>query len=346
MDEILGVIIDPEGMSFNDLKPIYKEFLLKLSVTLTKDELYQRSKMIMRRHLKKKQMRRNATSPTNHHHVLVSSNKFKRRLKHIFQKNLKFHKLIKNKKLGKTQGPPVKTVESSISTSSYDTRHFTPKEEPRNYRKKTDNQKKKQDRTSTSEESDFFSMRRNKNNNQNRNSSSGYVSCSECSYDSDTCTCTSADKCYCSLGNNNKKTTCCDCQPDVRFCGCDTDSCNESNKCYCNSNRRRNSILDQLKQRGFIPMENHRPVCKRTSNSKSTTSLEYMHNPIEAYYEKLKTRSVVVEKKHRSDQDYEFHRNLRNRALYAVGQQQQNHRHGRPASMRSYSSVKYGAKGG
>lgn len=41
-------------MSFNDLKPIYKEFLLKLAVTLTKDELYQRSKSIMRRQKKKK----------------------------------------------------------------------------------------------------------------------------------------------------------------------------------------------------------------------------------------------------------------------------------------------------
>ena len=42
-------ISDPEGMSFNDLKPLYKEFLLKLAATLTQDELYQRSASIMRR---------------------------------------------------------------------------------------------------------------------------------------------------------------------------------------------------------------------------------------------------------------------------------------------------------
>lgn len=41
--------LDPEGMSFNDLKPLYKEFLLKLAATLTQDELYQRSASIMRR---------------------------------------------------------------------------------------------------------------------------------------------------------------------------------------------------------------------------------------------------------------------------------------------------------
>lgn len=60
MDDILNAIINSDGMSFNDLKPIYKEFLLKLAVTLTKDELYQRSKSIMRRQKKKKLKRKNS----------------------------------------------------------------------------------------------------------------------------------------------------------------------------------------------------------------------------------------------------------------------------------------------
>lgn len=49
-------------MSFNDLKPIYKEFLLKLAVTLTQDELFQRSKNIMWRQKKKKQKRKASLS--------------------------------------------------------------------------------------------------------------------------------------------------------------------------------------------------------------------------------------------------------------------------------------------
>lgn len=61
LDDILNAIIDSDGMSFNDLKPIYKEFLLKLAVTLTKDELYQRSKSIMRRQ-KKKKLRKKTTN--------------------------------------------------------------------------------------------------------------------------------------------------------------------------------------------------------------------------------------------------------------------------------------------
>lgn len=62
LDEILNAIINSDGMSFNDLKPIYKEFLLKLAVTLTKDELYQRSKSIMRRQKKKKLRRKNSNA--------------------------------------------------------------------------------------------------------------------------------------------------------------------------------------------------------------------------------------------------------------------------------------------
>jgi len=65
LDEILNAIINTDGMSFNDLKPIYKEFLLKLAVTLTKDELYQRSKSIMRRQKKKKLKRKTSSAKTH-----------------------------------------------------------------------------------------------------------------------------------------------------------------------------------------------------------------------------------------------------------------------------------------
>ena len=50
-------------MSFNDLKPLYKEFLLKLASTLTQDELYQRSASIMRRR-RRPQRRRSTNRPS------------------------------------------------------------------------------------------------------------------------------------------------------------------------------------------------------------------------------------------------------------------------------------------
>lgn len=167
LDDILSVIIDPEGMSFNDLKPIYKEFLLKLSLTLTKDELYQRSKSIMRRQKKKLLRRNNSNNMRRNHRILVGGKI--RRLKHVFQRNLRMKMAKKNRpsSLNRKFDIPaqvdMKLPESSISTSSYDTRQFRPKEElnvnkKQSYRKKSGEIKKhKRDRTSTSEESDFFS---------------------------------------------------------------------------------------------------------------------------------------------------------------------------------------------
>ncbi|VVC36818.1 Hypothetical protein CINCED_3A016259 [Cinara cedri] len=61
MDEILNAIINVEGMSYNDLKPIYREFLIKLAMTLTKDELYQRTKVIMTEQKRKRNNKRRKT---------------------------------------------------------------------------------------------------------------------------------------------------------------------------------------------------------------------------------------------------------------------------------------------
>lgn len=85
-------------------------------------------------------------------------------------------------------------------------------------------------------------------------SSSGYVSCSECSYDSESCTCISADKCYCSLSRPSPghETV----RKNATVCACDTDSCSDSNKCYC-TRRSMNqpTILEQLRQHGIVPSE-------------------------------------------------------------------------------------------
>lgn len=59
---------------------------------------------------------------------------------------------------------------------------------------------------------------------------SSYVSCSECSYDSDNCTCNSADRCYCSLGavDINAKLNKAEEEQHRR-----SPSCNSDDKCYC-----------------------------------------------------------------------------------------------------------------
>lgn len=83
-------------------------------------------------------------------------------------------------------------------------------------------------------------------------SSSGYVSCSECSYDSESCTCVSADKCYCSLSRRIPATPV---PGNTVVCACDTDSCSESNKCYCARKPIQPTILEQLRQKGIVPSE-------------------------------------------------------------------------------------------
>lgn len=48
MDDVLKTIVNKDRMSFNDLSPAYKEMVMKLALTLSKDEIFQRSKNIMR----------------------------------------------------------------------------------------------------------------------------------------------------------------------------------------------------------------------------------------------------------------------------------------------------------
>lgn len=98
-------------------------------------------------------------------------------------------------------------------------------------------------------------------------SSSGYVSCSECSYDSESCTCVSADKCYCSLSRRVSAPVA---PGPTIVCACDTDSCSESNKCYCPRKPTVHpSIMEQLRQSGIMPRDNSMSRCSINNKSKS-----------------------------------------------------------------------------
>ncbi|XP_054725868.1 uncharacterized protein LOC129235845 [Anastrepha obliqua] len=182
LDEILYAIIDADGMSFNDLKPIYKEFLLKLAVTLTKDELFQRSKNIMRRQRKKKRQS-NASIPQKKSKTLIFGTKSLKKVFHLGQ-------------FRSCRGKPVKLPRSKKAEDQNRFPHEAQTNKPSVLGRPHDQQ---QARIATS--GSDVSLVRNDNTLRglNRNSSSGYVSCSECSYDSEACTCSSADRCYCSL---------------------------------------------------------------------------------------------------------------------------------------------------
>ncbi|XP_078032726.1 uncharacterized protein LOC144467685 [Augochlora pura] len=240
VDDILAAIIDPEGMSFNDLKPLYKEFLLKLAATLTQDELYQRSASIMRR--RRRPQRRRSSRRT-----CLLGRAIKRSVSRLKGGPTEFTSVI---------FPARRLNDSFGSSSSCDVRN--------NHRNRVLANRLVNRRSSwrmnkpggchtTSEDSDTCRrLSRSVGATANR-SSSGYVSCSECSYDSESCTCVSADKCYCSL---SRRVTA---QPRIVanavVCSCDTDSCSESNKCYCARQPAQPTILEQLRQRGIVPSE-------------------------------------------------------------------------------------------
>lgn len=63
--------------------------------------------------------------------------------------------------------------------------------------------------------------------------SSSYVSCSECSYDSDNCTCNSADRCYCSLGAGDINAKLNKAEEEQQQQERRSPSCNSDDKCYC-----------------------------------------------------------------------------------------------------------------
>lgn len=230
MDEILNAIIDAEGMSFNDLKPIYKEFLLKLAVTLTKDEIFQHSKAIMKKQ-KKKILRRNSMFQNKRRKILKGASGLRMVFRLPFGKDIRSKD---NKPLGCEELAKDPVSESSVSTSSYDLRQFRPKEPmlpPPKRQASRQRQSKRSDkmvhvskrtgksrpgeRTSTSEDSDFLTLS-NRLGCQNRNSSSGYVSCSEC--ESESC----VDRCYCSLKGGSKS------------------------KCYCSAMETKDSAKSKL----------------------------------------------------------------------------------------------------
>merc|ERR1719400_2914835 len=54
IDDVLRRVISPNGMSFNDIKPVYRELLLKLAMTMSQDEIFERSKTIMAHNKKSK----------------------------------------------------------------------------------------------------------------------------------------------------------------------------------------------------------------------------------------------------------------------------------------------------
>uniref|UniRef100_A0A8D8VY56 PID domain-containing protein n=1 Tax=Cacopsylla melanoneura TaxID=428564 RepID=A0A8D8VY56_9HEMI len=250
LDEILDVILNTDGMSFNNLKPIYKEFIVKLALILTKDEFYDKCKVIMNKQRKRKKK--------------LKKKKVLNRFIHS-----EFNSLLscgKKKVLRKT---------SSIYKNTL--------------MKKRSFAKKRKHSQKILRSKDDKSMLLNCNEVY---TSSGYFTYSECTYNTDSCTCISAEKCYCSHSSrgismspqmtmlqrnrpsntmsstfpncstfqnrHNEDQHCYHCfrykssrplEENSLICECDTEYCDSSDKCYCNVTSI--NMIDMLKMQGF-----------------------------------------------------------------------------------------------
>uniref|UniRef100_A0A1B0C583 Uncharacterized protein n=1 Tax=Glossina palpalis gambiensis TaxID=67801 RepID=A0A1B0C583_9MUSC len=108
LNEILFAIIDADGISFNDLNSIYKEFLLKLAITLTKYELFQGSKIFCAVREKK------------------NKNKLERFIENGENSNLWYPKFKKGFSVGPVSLLPWKVVEPPCNKEPANHRKFEP----------------------------------------------------------------------------------------------------------------------------------------------------------------------------------------------------------------------------
>ncbi|XP_042230514.1 uncharacterized protein LOC121871958 [Homarus americanus] len=225
VDEVLKQVINPRGMSFSEMDPDQREILLKLALTLSKDEIYQRSKNIMR-----KQTRGRSSSLMS----LMDSDSDGSTISSV---------LKATKRSFSRLGSRASSLQSSYLKDKSPLRKLVNNKS--RYTFERPGRSAGAQRRTDNKENEFSHMLEGtgrkvapKTPMPRRNPSranEGYVSCSECGYDSE---CSS--KCYCSLPRRAASTKLHDKHAHKGHdspCDCDTESCAESEKCYCSLKR-------------------------------------------------------------------------------------------------------------
>ncbi|CAL8115794.1 unnamed protein product [Orchesella dallaii] len=234
VDQVLDRIVNPCGMSFNDLKPAYQELILKIALTLTQDQLYKKSKQAMKKQqLQQKPGKKQKSAPSSAEASDDNSQFVNQFLKSI-SKITSSGKVVGNMKRSPTKVP---AIAPRISSRQKQPQKILTKLQKPPIPAKAILKKTKED------DIPFMSF------------CSGCV-CDNCS-----------DKCYCSLpskqvlgavgaagtpptptssnttGASTPQHPACSstAETDVprskKSCGYDTDSCAESEKCYCSLQR-------------------------------------------------------------------------------------------------------------
>ncbi|XP_068239774.1 uncharacterized protein [Palaemon carinicauda] len=218
VDDVLKQVINPKGMSFSEMDPEHREILLKLALTLSKDEIYQRSKNIMKKH------RGRSTSLMS----LMDSDSDGSTISNV---------LRATKRSFSRLGSRASSLQSSYLKDKSPLRKLVNNKNRYSFEKTG----KEGTAKSVDNKEDEFSHLLGGTGRKvapktpmPRRATDGYVSCSECGYDSE---CSS--KCYCSLPRRSPVKAH---EKHIHkgrdsSCDCDTESCAESEKCYCSLKR-------------------------------------------------------------------------------------------------------------
>ncbi|XP_018012564.1 uncharacterized protein LOC108669674 isoform X2 [Hyalella azteca] len=275
IDDVLRAVINPNGMSYSEMDPQHRELLMKMALILTKDEIYQRSKNIMRSQKPRSHILGGFESDSDASTITSvikatkrSISRFSSRASHSLRPSY-LKERMPLKKFNTHQGP------ISLSKDLDE-----PKLKAVNY----------------GYMSDGSLPRRTPKTPMPRRSPTGrgYAIYSECEYDSE---CSS--KCYCTLPLKKGKSHVC-LAGDNKFsslhskkkqgCDCDSESCAESERCYCS--------LKKIKKNGLkmyeinLDSETDTTVTNGTLKreiSRSTNKLSSSHSTDEVRSNTLKS---------------------------------------------------------
>ena len=217
IDDVLKAVINPNGMSFTEMSPQHRELLMKMALILSKDEIYEKSKSIMRSHRDRSGSYGGCESDSDASAIVSVINATKRSISRFSSR-------------ATTSFKPSTLKERVPNIKGYNTHQGVLNIQDGQHKDKEPNVRTIQ---YTSNLNSSLDKKTPKTPMVKRGKSGYHSSYSECDYDSE---CSS--RCYCSttvkqqknLTNRTSRTS------GVRS-GCDTESCAESEKCYCSLKR-------------------------------------------------------------------------------------------------------------
>ena len=222
IDDVLRRVISPDGMSFNDIKPVYRELLLKLAMTMSQDEIFERSKTIMASN--KKRRKRHPPAPP----APANSGSLGSFFKSFSKSSSKNNSLVSKKSVSTTH---------TTLTSEMSARQRKPGPSARSQYKSAKSNKTSSGKVLTKADISGPIIMSSKVQVDSKEElvDDAYMSCSECGTQSTYESVCNYEDCSCREKKPAKRTSVVERRPveTSEVSDCDGESCASSEKCYC-----------------------------------------------------------------------------------------------------------------